>query len=81
MVPILLKSFSVRAHHREHQTKKFIHENRQNLLMSKLVDISARIADRGFTQDAAGVCNKNDVPFDVALRVITQPTKRRKNKR
>ena len=35
--------------------KKLIHENRQNLLMSKLVDISARIADRGFTQDAACV--------------------------
>ena len=61
--------------------KKLIKENRRNLLMSKLVDISARIADRGFTQDAADVCNKNDVPLDMALRVITRPTKRRKNKR
>ena len=60
--------------------KKLIQENRRNLLMSKLVDISARIADRGFTQDAADVCTKNEVPFDVALRVITQPTKRRKKK-
>lgn len=60
--------------------KKIIQCNRRNLLMSKLVDISARIADKGYVTEAAKLCQGIGTPLDVALRVITQPSKRRKTK-
>lgn len=58
--------------HKSHPNKR-----RKDRLTQKLVDIVARIADRGDTEAASAVCAGEGVPFEVALRVISRPKQRR----
>lgn len=50
---------------------------RKNKEKSKHVERAIRFADKGFTLEAGIICYSNDIPFDVALRVITRPSRRR----
>lgn len=60
-----------------HKHKQHINKRRKDKHMRKLIDIVSSMADNGLTDHAAGVCAGNNVPFDVALRVITRPKQRR----
>lgn len=48
--------------------------------MWDIVEDAIVLADKGMTQEAAHFCKSNNVPIDVAFRVISKPTKRRKYK-
>lgn len=50
---------------------------RKNKDKFKDVQRAIRLADKGFTQEASILCKVNNIPFDVALRVITKPKQRR----
>lgn len=52
-------------------------KRRKDHLTRKLVDIISRIADRGDIRVAAEVCAGENVPFEVAHRVIVTPNLRR----
>lgn len=60
--------------HKPHQNKR-----RKNKSMHELVDIAASMADNGMIHHAADICAGNDVPLEVALRVLTKPKLRRTN--
>lgn len=50
---------------------------RTNLKSALAVERAIRVADKGKTEKAATICVSNNVPIDVALRVITKPKQRR----
>ena len=60
------------------KNKKHRKCKRRNFLISKMVNISARLADKGHVPEAAKLCRDLGVSLEVALRVITRPSKRRK---
>lgn len=45
------------------------------------VEKAIRLADKGFSEEAAIICQINKIPLEVAIRVITKPSKRRKKTR
>jgi len=52
-------------------------KRRKDHLTRKLLDIVARIADRGDHKAAVEVCVGENIPFEVAHRIITRPSQRR----
>lgn len=43
------------------------------------VEEAIKLADEGKTEEAAIFCKAEDIPVEVAYRIITKPTQRRSN--
>ncbi len=52
---------------------------RSNKDMTNVVNEAIRLADTGNVKKAGEICSSNNVPIEIAVRVITKPDMRRKS--